>query len=91
MALNEYADNSNGWIMSSFVPGKTTGTPYQSLYECLGNAEDEAQDCALRFFITSSVVSSWIASMKSGTHSPKPTRRTVHCTGARGNWRTQYL
>ena len=51
-ALNAYADNSNGWIMSSYVPGKDwTDTPYQPLYECLGDAGDHAQwNCARWFF-----------------------------------------
>jgi hypothetical protein len=51
-ALNEYADDSKGWIMSSYVPGTDwTDTPYQPLYECLGDAGDYAQwNCARWFF-----------------------------------------
>ena len=50
-ALSEVADQQV-WIMSSHVPGKVwAGTPYQPLYDCLGEAYDTVQwDCSRKFF-----------------------------------------
>jgi hypothetical protein len=51
-ALDEAAEDSNGWLMSSYIPGEDwTNTPYQPLYSCLGEAYDYEQwDCARKFF-----------------------------------------
>jgi len=49
--LNEVADRSL-WIMSSYLPGKIwINTPYQPLYDCLGDVHDRTQwDCSRKFF-----------------------------------------
>lgn len=51
-ALKSFFRKSSGWVKSSFIPGKDwTGTPYQPIYDCLGDGSDEAQwDVARKFF-----------------------------------------
>jgi hypothetical protein len=51
-ALDRTAEESDGWLMSSYIPGKDwSNTPYDPLYMCLGEAYDHEQwDCARKFF-----------------------------------------